>query len=268
VPEGNLPAEDEPRTYKGNIQSIQVSDQPLSIAALRSALSVERLAAYATDEDSDQLDAVARYIWNVALACAIQPSLHALEITLRNNLFNGSRKIVDESRLSFREVPCWLDADPSLLLKREAQTVEEAKALLSREKKEMTPGRLISKLGLGFWVSLCQAPYDQGRPDGPRLWPEIVKYSFPFVAKQNRTRSIIFHRLNELRELRNRASHHEPIWDRNFGRAERRLLEVLSWMNRGMAEALQRISTVEEVHRAGPKQYRSLAQELVRLAPE
>ena len=127
------------------------------MAALRLALSDERLAAYATPVDEDELDSVARYLWNVALAGAMGPGLHALEVTLRNNLFNASRRVVDETRLRFAEVPCWLDADPSLLYEREEVAVTDAKKTLRRAKKPMTPGRLVAALPFGFWVGLFGA---------------------------------------------------------------------------------------------------------------
>jgi len=111
---------------------IEPSQPVLSLAALRRALSPERLAAYALPEDQDALDAVARYLWNGALAAVMTPSLHALEVTLRNNLYEASLKVVDQSILSFRDIPTWLDADPCLLYGTEARAVEEAKAILRR----------------------------------------------------------------------------------------------------------------------------------------
>ena len=38
----------------------------LSIGSLRSALSAERMSAYALPEDTDEVDGVARYLWNLA----------------------------------------------------------------------------------------------------------------------------------------------------------------------------------------------------------
>ena len=102
----------------------------LSIGSLRSALSAERLSAYALPEDTDEVDSVARYLWNLALCSALQPALHALEVTVQNHLFKVSRRIVDETTLSFDQVPRWLDARPSLLTDRERQTVEQAKATI------------------------------------------------------------------------------------------------------------------------------------------
>ena len=77
----------------------------LSIGSLRNALSTERLSAYAVPEDTDEVDSVARYLWNLALCSALQPALHTLEVTVRNHLFTVSRRIVDESALSFDSIP-------------------------------------------------------------------------------------------------------------------------------------------------------------------
>ncbi|WP_420636674.1 hypothetical protein [Candidatus Palauibacter sp.] len=71
----------------------------LSIEGLRSALSAERLSAYARPEDTDEVDGVARYLWNLALCSALQPALHTLEVTVRNRLFRISGRIVDQTTL-------------------------------------------------------------------------------------------------------------------------------------------------------------------------
>lgn len=211
----------------------------LSIGSLRSALSAERLSAYALPEDTDEVDSVARYLWNLALCSALQPALHTLEITVRNHLFTVSKKIVDETKLSFDRIPCWLDARPSLLTNREAETVEQAKETIARRSSRMTEGRLVSALGLGFWVSLCKRPYEQGRAGGPRLWPELAKRGFPHLPQAKRTRSQIFHALDPLRELRNRVSHHEAVWDRQLSRGHQEVLKTLAWINRDLAATLK-----------------------------
>lgn len=235
----------------------------LTIGALRKALSQERLAAYATADDNDELDAVARYLWNGALATAMVPALHALEVTVRNNVYDASLRIVDHTALKFSSVSCWLDADPTLLLKNEEQSVKDALAVLRRGKKPLTPGRLISKLSFGFWVGLCGSPYEQGRKDGPGLWPKMIGLAFPFLPKEHRSRSAIRKRLDEHRELRNRVFHHEPIWDRNLDRSHARIVDTIKWMNQGVAEALEHVSIIEEVIAEGPAGYRKVAEDMV-----
>lgn len=239
-----------------------MSGQVLSLKALQAALSQERLQAYATKEDSDDLDAVSRYFWNVALATAIQPALHALEITVRNHLYATSLKVVQQGNLEFNAVPCWLDAKPSLLEPAEMKAVQDAKALL-HGKAPLTPGRLISKLGFGFWVSLCKRPYEQGRTTGPALWPAMATAGFPFMKRGDRSRATIFHRLDQLRELRNRVSHHEPIWDRPLLKRHAEIIETIGWMNHGVAAAAEALSKLPDVFNAGPREFRSQAAVLV-----
>ena len=224
----------------------------------------ERLSAYALPEDTDEIDGVARYLWNLALCSTLQPALHTLEVTLRNHLFTVSRRIVDETALSFDVVPCWLDAQPSLLADREREAIDQAKNTLKTRRRRMTPGRLVSVLGFGFWVSLCKRPYEQGRAGGPRLWPELATKGFPHLAQPKRTRSQIFHALDPLRELRNRVSHHEPVWDRKLDRRHQRLVDVIAWINRDLAATLTVHSPLPAVLNKGVAGFRAQAEAIIR----
>ena len=236
----------------------------LSIGSLRNALSAERLSAYAMPEDADEVDSVARYLWNLALSSALQPALHTLEVTVRNHLFTVARGIVDETTLTFNTIPCWLDAQPSLLAPRERETVEKAKEKLRIRKRGVTPGRLVSVLGFGFWVSLCKRPYEQGRAGGPGLWPKLATRGFPHLAKTQRTRSQIFHALDPLRDLRNRVSHHEPVWDRKVRRSHQDLLDVIAWINIDLAATLDAHSPLPAVLGKGAAGFRSQAEAIIR----
>ena len=235
----------------------------LSIEGLRSVLSAERLHAYALPEDADEVDTVARYLWNLALCSALQPALHTLEITVRNRLFRISKRIVDESRLNFDKVPCWLDARPSLLADRERQAVDKAKETITRRTRPMTEGRLVSALGFGFWVSLCKRSYEQGA-GGPRLWPELATRGFPHLPKTRRTRSQIFHALDPLRDLRNRVSHHEAVWDRKLNRRHQDIVETIGWINRDLATTLQAHSPLPTVLDRGVAGFRAQAEAIIK----
>lgn len=238
---------------------------PVSFAALRNALSDERLRAYATPQDVDEFDAVARYFWNLSLTLAIQPALHALEITFRNHLFSRSTTLIGDRYKKFKEVSCWLDADPTPLEEKEAESVEHAKRELRMSRRPRTPGRLVSKLGFGFWVSLCKRPYEQGRASGPALWPGLLATNaFPHLPAATRSRQFVFESFDALRGLRNRVSHHEPIWDHDLAKAHDRIIGALGWMNQGLAEAVKQASPLVEVVTNGPAAFRSQATSFVR----
>ena len=235
----------------------------LSIGSLRNALSAERLGAYALPDDTDEVDSVARYLWNLALCCALQPALHTLEVAVRNHLFSVSRRIVDEAALSFDKVPCWLDARPSLLAGREREAVERAKEAIRIRRSPMTAGRLVSILGFGFWVSLCKRPYEQGRIDGPRLWPQLATRGFPHLPKARRTRSQVFHALDSLRELRNRVFHHEAVWDRKLDRRHAEIIETIGWINRDLAATLEAHSPLPIAIDKGVAGFRAQAEAII-----
>lgn len=215
-------------------------------------------------EDTDEIDGVARYLWNLALCSTLQPALHTLEVTVRNHLFAVSRSIVDETALRFDAVACWLDAQPSLLADREREAIEQAKRTLRIRNRPMTAGRLVSVLGFGFWVSLCKRPYEQGRAGGPRLWPGLATKGFPHLANPKRTRSQIFHALDPLRELRNRVSHHEPVWDRKLDRSHRQLIDVVGWINSDLAATLKAHSPLPAVLEQGVAGFRAQAVAIIK----
>lgn len=227
---------------------------PVSLAALENALSAERLEPYRLGSDSDRLDGVARYLWNMALASAIQPAIHILEVTFRNHLYDGSAKLFATRRWSSRSGACWLDAVPELLLPNEAERVRDTKLGLRRG--HPTSGQLIAALDFGFWVSLCRRPYEQGRHDGPRLWPELLRHAFRHAPTTERSRERLYQRFDELRKFRNRVSHHEPIWNRDPLGHHERLVEAVGWMNPSVAALLHVASPFIDVHEAGIEPYR------------
>ena len=190
----------------------------LSIEGLRSAFSEERLCAYALPDDADEVDGVARYLWNLALCSALHPALHTLEIAVRNRLFKISKRIVDETKLSFDRVPCWLDAQPSLLADRERRAVEKAKNTIRRHRRPMTEGRLVSALGF----------------------------------------------LDPIRDLRNRVSHHEAVWDRQLDRRHQEILEIIGWINRDLARTLEKHSPLPAVIDKGAVGFRGQAEAIIK----
>jgi len=244
----------------------------ISLAGLHRALSVQRLDSYKQDSDRDDVDRVARYLWNMALSGTLNSSLHIFEVTLRNAIFDTSVKLVDTRKLNLPDVPCWLDAENSTLLyANEIAEVNRAKTYLSTDPKRRTPGHLIAKLTFGFWVQLTSRVYNELRADGPQLWPRGLPLAFPFkwppgskkIVPDHLDREMIFNRLHEVRELRNRVAHHEPIWDLDLEHQYRRMLEILGWMSARMKDAVTTLDTFPGVLASGSGAYRTRAEQLL-----
>lgn len=97
----------------------------LSYKALFLSLSRARISAYSLDSDDDSTDAVARYMWNMALSAAFQPVLHIAEVAFRNALYSVGLQTTAGRPFTTRTVPCWLDANPTLLERNEDRDVLE-----------------------------------------------------------------------------------------------------------------------------------------------
>ncbi|HEX8244759.1 MAG TPA: hypothetical protein VF541_14730 [Longimicrobium sp.] len=242
--------------------------QPLiSIAALERSLSAQRLAAYRLPADRDETDGLARYLWNVALTSAMQPAVHALEVTFRNELSRAAAKLTEGRRFRYGRIPSWLDAVPTMLLPHEAEKVERAKRQLGGDPRSQTEGHLIGKLDFGFWVALCREPYADTRADGPRLWPRALQLAFARRPANVTTRAEIFHRFDRIRVFRNRLAHHEPVWDRDYLREHEHVVESLAWMSPKLADAVRATSPAAETFRRGPAAYRPHAETLLGTGP-
>lgn len=248
------------------MQESQITDRkPLvPLGELCIALSADRLGAYSDkDNDRDSTDAVARYLWNGALCNAFNPSLHALEVTLRNNIFRCSHGHVVTMGRSLGTFRCWLTASPTFLFAKEAEKVADAIKRIGPDRRYHTQGRLIAKLGFGFWTALMYSPYDHSRRDGPKLWPKLLGSVFPHQQTGWRTREAISARFDDIREFRNRIAHHEPIWDRDPLMRYDEILGALSWMYPSMAKAVRLCGDLEITYHRGPEQFRELASRLL-----
>ena len=97
--------------------------------------------------------------------------------------------------------------------------------------------RVVAALSFGFWVSLTgsggrltsgsKANYEM------TLWRPALRRAFPHREKL--TRKQVHRPLNDLRTLRNRIAHHEPIFARDLAGDHERILDVAGWISPTMA---------------------------------
>jgi hypothetical protein len=202
-------------------------------------------------------------MWNLALTAALQPVLHALEVAFRNEMARAASRITLGRSYRTRDIPSWLDADPTMLMVHEQRKVEDAKARLGSDPASLTEGHLIAKLDFGFWVALCRDSYTDTRGEGPRLWPRALQLAFQKRPPSVTTRAEIYHRFDRIRRFRNRVAHHEPIWDRPYLVEHEYALESLSWISPALAEVLRAMSPASATFHMGPSAYRPEAELLL-----
>ncbi|MBI0445353.1 hypothetical protein [Deinococcus sp. DB0503] len=200
---------------------------PLNITPICDALSADRLSPYRATTGSD-LEALRLYQHNIMLAEALSTPLHVLEVVFRNRF---------EVFLTHRYSPTWFqDAGFLAILAShdEARQLSKAKAALTQAGKAHTSGRIVAELHFGFWTGLLNRRY-RGQFWGP-AWHTLLPQQTLIPARPtsgdlSRLEGQVVRDLHMLRRLRNRVSHHEPLWnDPDLWQKHQTLLELLSWM--------------------------------------
>ena len=231
--------------------------QRMYLADLQRAISADRFGAYTLPSDVSELDAFARYLWNVALSEALFPVLQALEVTLRNSLHTAVAR--------HGGTAMWFDAVPSILYPSELSKIGEAKGKLLLERKPVDAGHVVAELTFGFWTSLLDKRYER------KLWPSLLKSTFPGMPRHIRTRGELSKRLNRIRKLRNRVFHHESIlkWGAPDLVAQHTEIQaVIGWMSTPMRDTIGLLDRFDTVYANGPAFYRhSLDGQLGTMSP-
>lgn len=237
---------------------MQSANQALLLPGVRRALSDERLNAYGIGRpDGEKL---ANYLWNLALCESLYPALHGLEIALRNAIFRAGAAAFPT--VATLDVPCWLDADPPIILAADLHVVGAAKTRLRRANKPLMPGRLVADLSFGFWTTLFDVRYERSRA----LWPRLFAHGLMHAASPRsvRSRNTLSPRLNRIRYLRNRVFHYEPIWHWSDLHEQHALaLDLLGWFSPELLAMIRPHVRFGFLHAAGAEPFREQVEVLL-----
>ncbi|MDX5328315.1 MAG: hypothetical protein LPK06_05920, partial [Marinobacter sp.] len=112
----------------------------------------------------------------------------------------------------------------------------------------------------GFWTNLFSAAYDVNRNPNA-LWPVLLRPVFPQAPQGHRDRAKIQQKLLAIKTFRNKAFHHEPIW--NIGRPAKvedaiqkllnthdDILDIVNWISLDGGDLIEKAgysSTVKRV---------------------
>lgn len=179
--------------------------------ALVDVLSADRFSTYQLWANQDDALAERLYSYNVQLSADFYSSLHMLEVALRN--------MIDKA-LTATYGAAWYDDSVVLRDPYQAKCVQEARSTLQREGKVGTHGQLIAELNFGFWSSLF----------GPRsnhLW-QVLR---PIFNTPGLKRKVISEKLRDLRRLRNRIAHYEPILAQPLTDLHTDVLDLTAWLS-------------------------------------
>lgn len=185
-------------------------------AALIDALSVERFETYLFHAGYDKNRALRLYAWNLRISAAFYPLLACTEVAIRNCIVARIEQVCGPE--------WWLEPKLNELLgKKGGAIVKKARHGIEQRGLAVSSGRLTAELSFGFWCNMLLPKYE------PMLWNPLYQY-FPHLP-QTVSRLALEQRCHNVRDRRNRVSHHEPLLKRNLSQDYADNLELLRWIS-------------------------------------
>jgi hypothetical protein len=202
---------------------------------INSALSQARFAPYLAAKGGDLTAAIRLYWWHVDVSSAFYPSLHCLEVAVRNAM---------HARLGakFRHVDWWNVAP----LRDNGRFLVDEAARKVRRRLGSVPGiadDMVTELPFGFWVSLVSRTYHRD------LWiPCLHKALHGYRGRRDE----LHERLLTIVLLRNRIMHHEPVHHRHLKADHETIYRLLSYVSPDLVAQLAPFDRVPKLLQERP----------------
>lgn len=199
-----------------------------------------RVSRFVKAANGDRRKAQKMYYANARVAQSFQPLLSFFEVILRNQLHYALAAHFNDVQWLINQKTGFM-SDPSLthtvkktgkvmvndFLKKE---VERSERTLIGKKRNVTAGRVIAELNLGFWNSLYETHHYALLKGVPC---KIFKSLLTGYGRKEVNNAI-----QEIRTLRNRVSHNEPLcfsnkaYDMTYAKEMYgKINDFLSWIN-------------------------------------
>jgi hypothetical protein len=189
------------------------------INAIKTAISPARIATYETaigTANVDELAALHLYAWNAQVSGALLTPLHLCEVVIRNAVAAALESVYGTqwpwATVFERSLP-----DPRI-------GYSPRRDLMNARRSTQATGKVIPELKFVFWQKMFTQRYDE------RLWIPYLTSVLPNmdVAKTiTERRTMIYQYLDQIRYLRNRIAHHEPIFNRALADDYHKIIELV-----------------------------------------
>ncbi|MGW8812988.1 Abi family protein [Gordonia terrae] len=197
-------------------------------------LGAARLAPYLTYAEGDTQRAADLYHWNTEFAGALHSQLCHAEVLVRNAMdrvladWNEGNGYPREWSLHRSAAPTLYTLTGRALAKaRERATGNATKRAKDHERHGVEPTHddVIAQLTFGNWSTLLGYTAPVPKRDVAVLWRDALCDAFPHARGDESGRRFVGTRMERLRNLRNRVSHHENLLSVN---PEHRLQDMMA----------------------------------------
>lgn len=213
-------------------------------------LSEPRWSRYLHACNGDPERALELYEANTRVAGAVMHDIAHIEVAIRNafdRMLTASCE-GEEHWLFNKRSPVRIpllgkrNGEDQDLNERNRQKISEAKGRLKG--KTVHPGQVVAELSFGFWTHLTDSGHEKS------LWVPYLHKAFP----KSTGRKQIWNALKRINDVRNRASHHEPLFTQRRKRdvlsAQQELLELADLLEPRLAEHIKKTSSVAKCLKA------------------
>lgn len=206
---------------------------PDELHHLPNVISAPRFATYLKARGNNREAALNLYRWNLEISAAFMGPLHLCEIAIRNGVSESLEAIHGGAwpwtQGFIRSLP-----NPQ-------RGYSPKRDLILTSQRHRTTGKVVSDLKFAFWERILTRRYDQS------IWQTQFYISFPGTPQNVAlaiARQALQSDIQNIRLLRNRIAHHEPIFTRNPQEDLDRILKVINWRNPTASTWLSNIETV------------------------
>ncbi|MCE2890080.1 MAG: hypothetical protein ACK5TM_00415 [Methylobacterium sp.] len=200
--------------------------------SLPDVISAPRFATYKQWASGNEDIALRLYTYNVQLSAALYGPLHIFEVSLRNSIDSA---LVSKFGIS------WPDDHAVGLSLYQIDCIAAARKTLAKENKAGTHPQLVAELNLGFWTSFL------GR-QSHHLW----QWLRPVFQTRGLQRHQLAAQLKDVRTLRNRVAHYEPILALPLAQRYAEVTTLTGWLSSAAAAWINRHSSWQSIYPAVP----------------
>lgn len=182
-----------------------------NVTAIAGALSLPRFQTYLNEKGGDYCAAMDLYEWNAKTSNALFFAMHVCEVVIRNAVAEAIETVYGANwpysaafQQSLPNAKGGKVFNPRRELEKVARTHPNA------------PGKVIADLKFIFWETMFTYRFDV------QIWHKNLLKVLPNATSSlglqtpSEVRSHIHTSLNNIRAVRNRIAHHEPIFSRNL----------------------------------------------------
>jgi hypothetical protein len=210
----------------------------MTLTYVQNILSVPRFERYLIATGHDFRRALKLYKANLKVSQSFHPMLGTFEVILRNRL--------DEELAKHFGNKDWTLNKKHFLPRSMVQDIQTVEDRLKKKGGVLTHGKIIADQNLSFWTGQFEKTNFKKLGGSPiqifRLLPTTIR------------RDGVSNRLNQIRQLRNRINHNEPIcFSHNTidftqtATAHRMMYEILDWIDLDIRRFLKGLDTVPNV---------------------